>query len=80
LYLLVLLYAAKWGGVCRAQHTKGILITQTENVQAARQIWFTNVREVAEMEAILKAYIGEAIEHGRDLLVPPTSGQRQPNG
>ena len=41
---------------------KGILITQTENVQAARQIRFSNVREIVEIEAILKAYIYEAIE------------------
>ena len=40
----------------------GILIQQTENVQAARQIRFTNVREIVEMEPILKAYIHEAIE------------------
>jgi uncharacterized protein YdeI (YjbR/CyaY-like superfamily) len=40
----------------------GILITQTENVQAARQIRFTNVQEIVEMETILKAYINEAIE------------------
>jgi uncharacterized protein YdeI (YjbR/CyaY-like superfamily) len=41
---------------------EGILIQQTENVQAARQIRFTNVREIAQMEPILKAYIHEAIE------------------
>jgi len=40
----------------------GILIQQTENVQAARQIRFTNVQEIIEMESILKAYINEAIE------------------
>jgi uncharacterized protein YdeI (YjbR/CyaY-like superfamily) len=40
----------------------GILIQQTKNVQAARQIRFTNVREIAKMETILKAYIHEAIE------------------
>jgi uncharacterized protein YdeI (YjbR/CyaY-like superfamily) len=40
----------------------GILIQQTENVQAARQIRFTKVREIVEMETILKAYIYEAIE------------------
>ena len=40
----------------------GILIQQTENVQAARQIRFTNVREVVEMGTILKAYIYEAME------------------
>jgi uncharacterized protein YdeI (YjbR/CyaY-like superfamily) len=42
--------------------TKGILIQQTQNVQAARQIRFTNVREIVELEPILKAYISEAIE------------------
>ena len=41
---------------------KGILIQQTENVQSARQIRFTNVREIAKFETILKAYIKEAIE------------------
>ena len=40
----------------------GILIQQTKNVQAARQIRFTNVREIVKMETILKAYIYEAIE------------------
>ncbi|HWZ23559.1 MAG TPA: YdeI family protein [Cytophagaceae bacterium] len=42
--------------------TKGILIQQTENVQAARQIRFTNVQEIVKMKTILKAYIYEAIE------------------
>lgn len=41
---------------------KGVLIQQTENVQAARQIRFTSVREIIEIEPILKAYIQEAIE------------------
>ncbi|MFC7679896.1 YdeI family protein [Paenibacillus sp. GCM10028914] len=40
----------------------GILIQQTENVQAARQIRFTHVQDIEEMELILKAYIHEAIE------------------
>lgn len=40
----------------------GILVQQTENVQAARQIRFTHVREIDEMELMLKAYIDEAIE------------------
>ncbi|MDO3676295.1 YdeI/OmpD-associated family protein [Paenibacillus ehimensis] len=40
----------------------GILIQQTENVQAARQIRFTNVQEIDDMQLILKAYIDEAIE------------------
>jgi uncharacterized protein YdeI (YjbR/CyaY-like superfamily) len=41
---------------------EGILIQQTKNVQAGRQIRFTNVREIVEMEPILNAYIHEAIE------------------
>ena len=40
----------------------GILVQQTENVQAARQIRFTKVREIVMMKAILRAYIHEAIE------------------
>lgn len=40
----------------------GVLIQQTENVQAGRQIRFTNVQKIVEMEPILKAYIYEAIE------------------
>ena len=42
--------------------TKNILIQQTKNVQAARQIRFTHVREIVKMKMILKAYIHEAIE------------------
>jgi uncharacterized protein YdeI (YjbR/CyaY-like superfamily) len=41
---------------------EGILIQQTENVQAARQIRFTNVREIVKLKPILKAYLHEAIE------------------
>src|ERR1700694_4653495 len=40
----------------------GILIKPGENTQAGRQIRFTAVREVVEMETIVKAYICEAIE------------------
>jgi len=40
----------------------GILIKPGENTQAGRWIKFTNVREIVEMETILKAYIYEAIE------------------
>jgi uncharacterized protein YdeI (YjbR/CyaY-like superfamily) len=40
----------------------GILIQQTKNVRVARQIRFTNVREIVKMKKILKAYIYEAIE------------------
>ena len=39
-----------------------ILIQQTKNVQAARQMRFTDVRQIVKMKPILKAYIREAIE------------------
>jgi uncharacterized protein YdeI (YjbR/CyaY-like superfamily) len=41
---------------------KGILIQQTEHVQAARQVRFTNIREIVKLGPALKAYIHEAIE------------------
>lgn len=40
----------------------GILVQQTENVQAARQIRFTNARQITKMKTTVKAYIQEAIE------------------
>src|SRR6267142_3182188 len=40
----------------------GILIKPGENTQAGRWIKFTSVREIVEMETILKTYIYEAIE------------------
>ena len=40
----------------------GLLIQQTVNTQAARQIRFTAVQDVAEVETALKACIYEAIE------------------
>ena len=42
--------------------TNGLLIQQTKNVQAGRQIRFNNVQEIAQKESNLKAYIYEAIE------------------
>jgi uncharacterized protein YdeI (YjbR/CyaY-like superfamily) len=41
---------------------KGILIRQTENVQSARQVRFTSVREIVKLKAKLKALIYEAAE------------------
>lgn len=39
----------------------GILITQTENVQAGRQIRFTGTGEIERLEKSIRAYISEAI-------------------
>jgi uncharacterized protein YdeI (YjbR/CyaY-like superfamily) len=41
---------------------KGILIQQTEHVQAARQLRFTDLKQIQKMERTIKAYIYEAIE------------------
>lgn len=42
--------------------TAGVLIQQTKNVQAARQIRFTSADEISGMENVLKAYVAEAAE------------------
>jgi uncharacterized protein YdeI (YjbR/CyaY-like superfamily) len=65
---IVLIHAFK--GYCAYLFFKGallkdakhILIQQTKNVQAARQIRFTGVKEITGMEKTLKAYIKEAVE------------------
>lgn len=41
---------------------RDILIQQTENVQAARQVRFTSLKEIIKLEPVLKAYIYEAVE------------------
>ncbi len=41
---------------------RGILITPGKNVQSGRQVRFTGIKEIIEMEPILKAYIYEAVE------------------
>jgi len=48
------------GGTVKGR--RSILVQQTKNVQAARQIRFTQVREIARREAIIKAYVQEAME------------------
>ena len=40
---------------------KKILVQQTENVQAARQIRFKNVEEILKIKSTIKSYIKEAI-------------------
>lgn len=41
---------------------KGILVQQTENVQAARQIRFANIGEIKKLSKTLKDYVREAID------------------
>ncbi len=40
---------------------KNILIQQTENVQARRQLRFSNLEQIVELESVIKDYINEAI-------------------
>ena len=56
-----------------------ILIQQTENVQAARQIRFTDVRQIVKMKPILKAYIYEAIEVERTGVKVPLKKTKEFN-
>lgn len=39
-----------------------ILIQQTENVQSARQLRFTNISEIEELKSVIKSYVKEAVE------------------
>lgn len=60
---------------------KGILIQQTENVQAARQIRFTSLKEVVKLEKPIKAYVKQAIkieQAGLKVEFKPTKEFRMP--
>jgi uncharacterized protein YdeI (YjbR/CyaY-like superfamily) len=55
---------------------KGILIQQTENVQSARQLRFTNVREITKLKSTIGAYLQEAIaveKAGLKVAMKPTA-------
>ena len=41
---------------------ENILIQQTENVQSARQLRFTNTSEIEELKSVIKSYVKEAVE------------------
>ena len=43
-------------------NAENLLVQQTKNVQAARQLRFTNLQEIIDLKSIIKAYIFEAIE------------------
>lgn len=60
---------------------KKILIQQTENVQAARQLRFTNSDQIIEQQDIIKAYIEEAIQLEKDgakVILKQTSDYKMP--
>jgi uncharacterized protein YdeI (YjbR/CyaY-like superfamily) len=55
---------------------KGILIQQTENVQSARQLRFTDVREITKLKSTINAYLQEAIaveKAGLKVSMKPTA-------
>lgn len=58
---------------------KGILVQQTANVQAARQIRFINAKEVSKLATSIKSYIYEAIEVEKAGLKVPLKKTRQFN-
>lgn len=61
--------------------TEDILVQQTENVQSARQIRFTDLKEIAELKSIIKTYIFEAIEvekQGLEVKTKKTSEFKMP--
>lgn len=61
--------------------TNNILIKQTENMQSARQIRFTNLSEIEELKSIIKQYIYEAIEiekAGLKVKLKKTSDYKMP--
>lgn len=41
---------------------KSILIQQTENVQSARQIRFTNAEQIVKLKSVIKDYLKQAVE------------------
>ena len=60
---------------------QGFLIKAGENTQAARQLRFTTVREIVEMETILKTYLHNAIEvekAGLEVIYKKTSDFKIP--
>lgn len=62
--------------------TENILVQQTENVQSARQIRFTNKKQVIDLKSVVKTYIFEAIEvekSGLEVKMKKTSEYEVPN-
>lgn len=54
------------------QDRESILIQQTENVQSGRQVRFTTLQEIEQLESVLKSYIQEAIAVEKSgVKVPP---------
>lgn len=60
---------------------EGILVQQTANVQAARQVRFTGLMDLKKLEPVLKSYIEQAIaveQAGLKVKLKPTSAFDMP--
>lgn len=60
---------------------KGILVQQTKNVQAARQLRWTSITEITKMKTTIKAYIKEAIaieKAGEKIVFKPVAAYTMP--
>lgn len=57
--------------------THNILIRQTENVQAARQIRFTALKEIVDLEKAIKTYVYEALEVEKSGIKVPMKETRE---
>lgn len=55
---------------------RGILVQQTEKVQAARQLRFTSLKEIIELESVIKEYLEEAIEIEKAGLALPVTEKK----
>lgn len=67
------------GALLKDSHN--LLVQQTENVQSARQIRFTNASEIGRLKSALKTIIGEAIEiekAGLKVSFKPTAEFKMP--
>ncbi len=61
--------------------TENILVQQTENVQSARQMRFTDKTQITDLKAVITAYIFEAIEvekAGLEVKMKKTSEYEMP--
>lgn len=57
--------------------THHILIQQSENVQAARQIRFTALKEVTDLEKVIRTYVYEALEAEKSGIKVPMKKTRE---
>lgn len=68
------------GALLKDEHE--LLVQQTKNTQATRQLRFKNIREIIEQEEIIKTYVKEAIEiekSGQKVILKKTGEFNMPS-